>query len=104
MSQTTSRVAEIVTFRLAKGADPAAFVTAAEAIAPMLAATGKVLSRTLSCDPEGTWADHIIWTDLAAAKATAEQIMADPLAAPMMQMIDPENVEMRHAPIRYQQE
>lgn len=101
---TDATVAEIVTFRLIEGTDPAAFITAARAIEPMLKASGTVLSRTLSCDDAGTWTDHITWTTMAAATSTAEAMMADPLAAPMMQMIDPAHVSMRHAPIAYQQE
>ncbi|MGC1505064.1 MAG: hypothetical protein WA782_13120 [Sulfitobacter sp.] len=104
MSKTQSTVAEIVTFRLAQGTDIDAFVTAARAIEPMLKASGTVLSRTLSCDDAGTWTDHITWTTMAAAKSTAAARMADPCAAPMMQMIDPAHVTMRHAPIAYQQE
>ena len=104
MSETQSPVAEIVTFRLIDGADPATFVANARALEPKLRATGQVLSRTLSAAEDGTWTDHITWTSMQAAKAAAEQIMADPDAAPMMQMIDPEGVEMRHALIHYQQE
>jgi hypothetical protein len=104
MSQTQTLVAEIVTFHLIPGADPAAFVMAARALEPMLKATGNVLSRTLSCDDTGTWTDHITWTSMDAAKTTAEAMMADPAAAPMMQMIAPEHVQMRHALIQYQQE
>ena len=104
MTNPHSPIAEIVTFRLVDGAKPTDFVTAAQALTPMLAATGHVKSRTLSMDADGTWTDHIIWTSMEVAKATAEQMMADPAAAPMMQMIDPENVQMRHAPIQYQQE
>lgn len=104
MSKTQAQVAEIVTFRLIKGSEPATFVAAARALEPMLQATGNVLSRTLSCDADGTWTDHITWTTMEAAKTTAEAMMADPAAAPMMQMIDPDHVQMRHAQIHYQQE
>lgn len=104
MSKTPSTVAEIVTFRLIEGADPAAFVRAARALEPMLSTTQSVLSRCLSCDAAGTWTDHIIWTSMQAAKTTAEAMMADPAAGPMMQMIDPDQVTRRHAPVLYQQE
>ena len=104
MPDPKATVAEIVTFRLAAGADPAAFLTAAAAVEPMLRAGGDVIARTLSCDDDGLWTDHITWTSMEAAKATAEKIMGDPIAAPMMQMIDPDGVQMRHAPIQYQQE
>lgn len=107
MSQTqvqTATVAEIVTFRLIEGTEPADFVSAARAIEPILKASGTVLGRTLSCDDAGTWTDHITWTTMAAAKSTAEAMMADPIAAPMLQMIDPAHVSMRHGLIKYQQE
>jgi uncharacterized membrane protein YdcZ (DUF606 family) len=104
MSETQTPVAEIVTFRLVAGAEAEAFVTAARALEPMLAATGAVLGRTLSQDADGLWTDHIRWTSMEAAKTTAAAMMRDPAAAPMMQMIDPDQVQMRHAPILYQQE
>ena len=104
MSDTQGPIAEIVTFRLAAGTAPADFVTAARALDPMLRATGHVLHRTLSADEDGTWTDHILWTSLDVAKKTAEQIMSDPVAAPMMQMIDPNNVQMRHAAVHHRQE
>ena len=59
MPDPKATVAEIVTFRLAAGADPAAFLTAAAAVEPMLRAGGDVIARTLSCDDDGLWTDHI---------------------------------------------
>ncbi|MEP5732540.1 MAG: hypothetical protein ABJL67_24580 [Sulfitobacter sp.] len=104
MFETATPVAEIVSFRLVKGASAPEFIAAARAIEPLLLATGHVLSRVLSEAEDGTWTDHITWTSLQAAKTTAQAMMADPAAAPMMGLIDPENMSMRHAPIRYQQE
>jgi hypothetical protein len=98
----TNPVAEIVTFRLVTGSDPAEFVNAARAVEPLLQATGQVLSRTLSQGEDGIWTDHITWASMAAAAATANAMMADPVAAPMMRMIDPAHVQMRHAPVVYQ--
>ena len=94
-------VAEIVTFRLAEGADPAEFTSAADAITPFLRRTGAVLSRTLSVDETGLWTDHITWTSMQVAKDTAADVMALPEAGPMMSLIDAETVIMRHAPIRF---
>ena len=104
MPSDTTTVAEIVTFRLTEGTSAKDFVAAARALEPMLRATGQVLSRTLSCDGEGIWTDHITWRSMAAAKETAAALMQDPAAAPMMGMIAPEGVSMRHAPVLYQQE
>ncbi len=94
-------VAEIVTFRLSEGADPAAFVAAADGMSPFLHGTGAVLTRTLSTDETGVWTDHITWTSMGAAKSAAAAMMEQPEAAPFMALIDPETVEMRHATIRF---
>jgi len=104
MSASQTQVAEVVTFRLAEGCDAAAFVTAARQIEPLLRAGGDAFVRTLSCDADGLWTDHITWRSMETAKAAAEQIMRDPAAAPMMQMINPDTVAMRHAAIHYQME
>ena len=95
-------VAEIVTFRLGAGADPEAFAKAAEGLTPFLAATGAVLSRTLSRDDDGFWTDHIVWTSRAAAEDAARRIQQEPAAAPFMGMIDPGTVSLSHAAIRFQ--
>jgi len=94
-------VAEIVTFRLAEGADAQDFVAAAGQMTPFLTRTGAVLSRTLSADENGLWTDHITWTSMEAAKSAAEALMSQPQAEPFMALIDPDTVEMRHAPIAF---
>lgn len=104
MTETPTRTAEIVTFRLRPGTDPSAFVAAAQALEPLLRASGGVIARTLSQADDGIWTDHILWRSLATAKATAAQMMTDPAAAPMMQMIDPDHVHMSHTQVMYQQE
>jgi len=103
-AESAAPVAEIVTFRLADGADAAAFIDAASAMTPFLEKTGAMTLRTLSQDADGLWTDHIIWTSMAAAKSAAEAMMADPAAGPFMSMIDPGSVAMRHAPIHFQTE
>ena len=101
---TTRPVAEVVTFRLVEGADPAAFVTAADDMGPFLRSTGAMIKRTLSVDDTGLWTDHITWTSLAAATAAAAQMFEQPAAQPFMAMISPEDMDVRHAPIQLQQE
>lgn len=95
-------VAEIVTFRLISGTNPDAFTKAAQAMMPFLRSTGSMTGRILSCDPDGTWTDHITWTSLDAAKSAAKDMFERPEAAPFMQMIDPDAMSMRHAPILFQ--
>jgi len=97
-------VAEIVTFRLAQGTDPAAFIAAANDMGPFLRGTGAMIARTLSSDDSGLWTDHITWTSLDAAKSAAAAMFERPEAQPFMSMIDPEGMVMRHAPIQLQQE
>jgi hypothetical protein len=97
MSQTP--VAEIVTFRLIDGANPEVFTKAAEAMLPFLRGTGAMTGRILSCDPGGLWTDHLTWTSLEAAQSAAKAMFDRPEAAPFMQVIDPDTVSMRHAPI-----
>ena len=98
---TKAAIAEIVTFKLLPGTSPQAFAEAATAIGPFLRENGAACARTLSEGPDGVWTDHITWTSLEAAKAAGAQIMELPAAAPMMQMIDPEGVQMHHAPIHH---
>ena len=99
-----TKIVEIVTFRLAAGTDPAAFVSAADAMGPFLRSTGAMLGRTLSVDDDGLWTDHITWTSLDAAKSAAAAMFQRPEAQPFMSMIDPDGMSMRHAPIHLQQE
>jgi hypothetical protein len=96
-----SPVAEIVTFQIADGADPEAFIAAAKGMTPFLDATGAVLSRTLSVDEAGLWTDHIVWTSMASAKSAAEEMMQQPEAAPFMSLIVADTVAMRHVPIQF---
>ena len=111
---SNSPVAEIVTFRLVTGTNPEAFAKAAQDMMPFLHGTGSMTGRVLSCDPDGTWTDHITWTSLEAAKTAARhlsslpsslaasQMFERPEAGHFMQMIDPEAMSMRHAPILMQ--
>ena len=97
-------VVEIVTFRLNDGTDPAAFVAAAQDMGPFLRNTGAMIARTLSSDDTGLWTDHITWTSLKAATSAAAQMFERPEAQPFMSMINPEGMDMRHAPVHLQQE
>jgi len=92
-----TKIAEIVTFRLNKDTDSQAFGAAAAKLAPFLDRTGGFVSRSLSCDPEGLWTDHIVWADLASAQRAAQNLMAAPEAAGFLPMIDPNTTTMRHA-------
>ncbi len=96
--------AEIVTFRLIEGSDTTAFRRAAADMEPLLRDAGGMIRRTLSVDADGLWTDHILWSSMDTAQAAAQQIMANPAAAPFMQMIDEPTAQMRHAMVQIQQE
>ncbi len=89
-------VAEIVTFRLAPGADTPRFLAAARATAAFLERTPGYLARRLSLGPDGRWTDWVGWADHGAAGAAAAALTADPVAAPFLSMIDAASIEMRH--------
>ena len=55
--------------------------------------------KPLSADADGLWTDHIAWTSMQAATDAAARMMESPEALPFLSMIDPDTVEMRHAPI-----
>jgi hypothetical protein len=92
-------VAEIVTFHLAPDTSEAAFLDAARATEPLLAAEPGFLSRRLSRGADGRWTDHVTWASLAQAEAAATRIMADPVAQPFLMAIDPASIDMRHEPL-----
>lgn len=92
-----TQVAEIVTFRLMPGTDPIAFTKAAAAMTPFFDRIGGVIARTLSCDANGLWTDHILWHDIDAATHAAKSAANAPEAANFMPMIDPSTTELRHA-------
>jgi hypothetical protein len=100
---TPRTVAEIVTFTLTPGTDPDRFARAAAALDPWLAAAPGFLGRCLSCAPDGTWTDHVLWADLPAAMAAAEALPARPEAAAFLAGIDMPSVTMRHAQVRHRQ-
>lgn len=96
---TTPQIVEIVSFRLTPGADEAAFIESAASVETMLTQSGQILARTLSKTPDGTWTDHIVWSDEGAAKAAAAEVMQSPACAPFMSLIDPESVIISHGPV-----
>ena len=92
---------ETVTFRLLPGTDPAAFLAAAAATAGPVARQPGFRDRRLVQGDDGRWTDLVAWSDLAAAQAAAEAIMAEPAFAAFAALIDPEGMEMRHDAIAW---
>lgn len=95
-------VAEIVHFRLVEGVTDARFLEATRAMQPLVEAAPGYVSRTLSRNPDGSWTDYVIWTDLDRAKSAAETIFAEPASKPFGNAIDGATVRMRHETILLQ--
>jgi hypothetical protein len=95
-------VAEIVTFRLLPGTDEAAFLAAARATEAIVAAQPGFRRRSLSRDGAGLWTDYLEWASKPAALNAAQVVMSEPAFAPFAAMIDPQGMEMRHAPVVWQ--
>ena len=100
--ETAAPVMEIVSFRLREGVNPDEFQKAVKAIDTLLHQRGTASARTLVVDDEGLWTDIIQWQSMAEAKFAAEELIKDPLFAPLGAMIDGDTVQMRHAPVRHQ--
>lgn len=101
---TQDPVLEIVTFRLIDGADAVTFLKAAHGTEKVLRDRGSVVRRYLVQDENGQWTDVIEWTSMTEALSAAEAVMQTPDFAAFGAMIDPNTVEMRHAPILWQME
>jgi hypothetical protein len=89
-------IAELVTFRLIPGTERATFLAAAAKTEAFVTNAGGFLTRALSEAEDGTWTDHVLWTDMAAAKSAGEAFMASPDTQDLMALIDPESVRMSH--------
>lgn len=97
-------VLEVVTFRTVQGTDTEQFLNAARGTEALLRERDALVRRFLTVDETGLWTDVIEWTSMGEALAAAEAVMAHPDFAPFGSMIDPETVEMRHAPILWRME
>lgn len=95
-------IAEIVTYRVKEGLRIEDVVEAARQTEDFLRTTGAVISRSLSRDENGVWTDHILWTSLAAAKATEAKAMQRPEFGRFFAMMAEKSVDLRHARVLMQ--
>lgn len=96
-------ISEIVTFRLKEGATADAFLTAMDEMAPFVARMGGMVQRTLSCDADGLWTDHVLWETAAHAHALADAFMAAPETEAARALIDETSLIMRHGTVMLHQ-
>lgn len=95
----TDLTAEIVTFRAAPGIDDATLARHADAVRDWLARQPGFVARTLSCNDDGLWTDHLIWKRLEDAQAAGRKFPSEPAASAFMAAIDMARTSMNHSPI-----
>ena len=95
----TKHVMETVTFRLAEGICPNAFLDAAQASSDYAESCAGFVWRRLSKGEDGTWIDQIEWGSMDHAQAAGAGIAEAPGIGTFMAAIDMESVFMSHTEI-----
>ena len=93
---TQSLIIEIASFKLRPDVSAAAFLAAAEAMAPDLRAVPGFVRRELLRGDEGLWVDVIHWRSLAEALAAMDIMMTQPSAGPFVAAMDGSSIAMHH--------
>lgn len=91
-----THVAEIVTFSLADGITPEAFVKLSQASEAFVRAAPGFTHRQLSLGEDGCWTDYVIWQDMKAAQDVAARFPQQDFAPALMAAIQPDSVQLRH--------
>ena len=93
-------IIEIVQFRLADGVDRDEFINAAVNTMPALCDTDGFVGRVLSEGEDGSWTDHVRWTDADAAQAAMAGSMENEALLPFITSIDLDTMTLTYqAPI-----
>ncbi len=87
---------EIVQFRLAEGVTRNDFVAAAVNTMPALCEIEGFIGRTLSEGEDGTWTDHVKWTDSASAQAAMAGAMENQALLPFIMSVDPDSMVLTY--------
>ncbi|WP_425082907.1 hypothetical protein [Ruegeria profundi] len=91
-----THVAEIVTFTLAEGTSPEAFVKLSQSTESFVRAAPGFAHRHLSQGEDGRWTDYVVWQDMKAARTAAAEFPQQEFAPALMAAINPESMQMRH--------
>ncbi|WP_170373888.1 hypothetical protein [Ruegeria conchae] len=91
-----THVAEIVTFTLAEGTSPEAFVKLSQSTESFVRAAPGFAHRHLSQGEDGRWTDYVVWQDMNAAQTAAAEFPQQEFAPALMAAINPESLQMRH--------
>ncbi|SDZ40054.1 hypothetical protein SAMN05444004_11322 [Jannaschia faecimaris] len=90
-------IIETVMFKLNEGVTREDFAQAAQSMSAYVTGCAGFIARRLSCEEDGTWIEHIEWTDMDAAKAAAAGLGTDPGNAECLSAIDGSSVKMSHS-------
>ena len=93
---------EVVTFNLREGVERDAFLASVDAMTAWVRGQPGFLSRDLIEAGDGEWIDVVRWADMNTAKAAAAAAMQAPECGPMMSLIAPTSVQMRHGSLALQ--
>lgn len=96
---TTTITLEQVIYRLVEGATEEAFLDANAATEAWLEAQPGFLGRELAVDQDGTWVDHVWWTDLRSAETAAGAYMATDACTQLSAYLVQDSATFRHARI-----
>lgn len=89
-------IVEIVQFRLADGVDRDQFIAAAANTMPTLCTMDGFIGRVLSEGEDGSWTDHVRWTDTEAAQAAMAASMENEALLPFIMSVDPETMTLTY--------
>jgi len=93
----STHIIETVVFRLNDGVSRSDFLRAVEASSAFVTSVAGFVSRRLSCADDGTWIEHIEWTDMNSAEAAAAMVEADPRNADFLSAIDGQSIKLMHS-------
>ncbi|MCK6264605.1 hypothetical protein KP803_15095 [Vibrio sp. ZSDE26] len=95
------QVIEMVSFNLLSTSSEQEFIQASEKSQAFVSSLPGFLYRSLSHNEEsGHWTDTVYWKSMEEAKSAGEQFMNCPDCQPLMSLIDPESVDMKHQVIK----
>jgi hypothetical protein len=92
----TGSIAEIVTFKLAKGVNEATFLEASQTAEAFMRTRKGFISRRLTRNADGVYTDYVLWENEVDAKAAMEASMTDARVGPFVQSIDGASMKADH--------
>jgi len=89
-------IIEIVQFSLADGVGRDEFIAAAANTMPELCTMDGFIGRVLSEDEDGSWTDHVKWSNAEAAQAAMAASMENEALLPFIMSVDPDSMTLTY--------